>query len=463
MNSDTFTEDDVISFTSSPTGAGFQADSNTPNQNASGNLGQNSGNTDISNQAELCSYFPGSSWCQDYATNLARIQGSSVRSKVEDGSIYRDVPQDDLIVANLLGPRSEYLDAPGGNPERAFPTDNGVGNFRIGCEFSHFAYDDPFMHPGKPGASYLQMFFGNTDVNAYSTYESLRNRGGSTCNGHELNRSGYWVPAMFDGDGYVRVPERVVIYYKGYGDSNGRSIAFPEKSAIVSRRVHTIESNQGGSPNQAAYKCSDQFSANANQSDVLQGFNCDAIGNPVWKRTVLEVVIKFPQCWAGDNPDDFENSYSLPKSNWFGSDCEDMGYENLPNIEYFVNYPLEDGETVDDWFLASDVSPDTLQLSGTRGDSVNGKWWGAWRKDVNQDWVDNCVNHQANGERAGCGFGYLSNGGPDGQNPRPGPALKYREQYTGPIKVPVEQVFSQLCDTDRALTSDASAAWCNPQ
>lgn len=470
--------DDDIRITNSPGMSDSQSGSNVNNDNVDSNRDgtstfqvngppsgnpQSDGNTTPVVQSDLCAYFPGSAWCQGYLANLTRIQNSSFRSRVEDASPYRDTPQDDLIVSNLLGPRSDYLEARGGNPERSFPTFN-VGNFRIGCEFSHFAYDDPFKHPGKPGASYLQMFFGNTDVNAYSTYESLRNAGGSTCNGHELNRSGYWVPAMFDGNGYVRVPERVVVYYKGYGEGNGKSIAFPEKAAIVSQRVHRLPNGLGGSPGEVAYKCSDRFSTNnSNRGDTLEELNCDSEDIPESRRTVLEVVIKFPQCYVGRDPDNFESSYSLPEYSWFGSHCEELGYQNLPSIEYFVNYPLGENEDISDWFLASDVSPDTFQLSGERGDSIDGKWWGAWRKDVNQQWIDNCVNHQANGERAGCGFGYLTNGGPDGKNPWPGPALKYREQYTGPIKIPVEQIFSQLCDTDRTLTSDASAAWCNPQ
>jgi len=412
-----------------------------------------------------CVNFPGTAWCEAYAENLAKIKASSFRSRVEDTSPFRDTPQDELVIDDLLGPRSDYvdLDITGGDAERSFPTDNGVGNFRVACEFSHFAYDDPFMHPGQPGKSYLQMFFGNTDVNAYSTYESLRNTGGASCNGHELNRSGYWVPAMFDGDGNVRVPDRVVIYYKGYGRANGAAVAFPEQAAIVSKRVHVMPANQGGAPNEVAYKCSDQFSANnGDKQDVLSDLNCDTEGNPVWRKTVLEVVVKFPQCYVGNAPADFENSFTLPRGNWFGSNCEDLGYETLPNIEYFVNYALEDGETTDDWFLASDVSPDTFAVAPDHGGSINGKWWGAWRKEVNQEWVDECVNYQSDGVRAGCGFGYLSDAGPDGENPRPGRALKIRHQYTGPIKVPAATVFEELCTSDRTITTDAEAAWCNP-
>jgi len=44
-------------------------------------------------------------------------------------------------------------------------------NFRILCDFSYAAADDPIMKSGFPGESYLHLFFGNTKTNAFSTTE----------------------------------------------------------------------------------------------------------------------------------------------------------------------------------------------------------------------------------------------------------------------------------------------------
>src|SRR5262245_35670801 len=49
-----------------------------------------------------------------------------------------------------------------------------VGAFRFICNVSHLLPDDPIVYPGRPGASHLHVFFGNTMANAYSTYETLR-------------------------------------------------------------------------------------------------------------------------------------------------------------------------------------------------------------------------------------------------------------------------------------------------
>ncbi|MEL7207548.1 MAG: hypothetical protein AAGK32_04845, partial [Actinomycetota bacterium] len=134
----------------------------------------------------------------------------------------------------------------------------------------------------------------------------------------------------------------------------------------------------------------------------------------------------------------------------------------LPNLEYFVNYRVELGESTADWYLSSDVDPATFELrSEPPGTTVHGDWWGAWHEEVNQMWIDNCVNYRAD-PVSGCGFGYLTDGGPDQANPLPGPALQYRPQYTGPEKIPASTIFEQLCAplTDRAYTKPTDAAYC---
>ena len=49
-----------------------------------------------------------------------------------------------------------------------------VGAFRFICGPSHEAYDDPVVFPGQPGKSHLHQFWGNSQANGNSTYESLR-------------------------------------------------------------------------------------------------------------------------------------------------------------------------------------------------------------------------------------------------------------------------------------------------
>ncbi|MEM7272671.1 MAG: DUF1996 domain-containing protein [Actinomycetota bacterium] len=410
----------------------------------------------------------------DYRSNLDLILAGSVRNTNHDDSPWIDTPSDQLDPANHYGPRSEYLNNPGGNPEQAFPVPNG-GQFRAGCEFSHFTYDDPLLFPGRPGASHLHMHFGNTHINAFSTGDSVKNSGSSTCNGQELNRTGYWVPAMFDAQGNVRIPERVVVYYKGEGLARGAAQVYPDGAAMIATKDlnNPNVETQGGSVGKYTYACSNNFSGGVDQGGgvdripVCDGnFYKNLYGVDDNPRVVLEMNVKFPQCWNGQDPTDWRNFSEPAYGGWYGSNCTGEFNQTFVNLEYFVNYVVELGESTEGWYLSSDVDPTTFGASKQPGGStVHGDWWAGWHTETNQMWIDNCVNYaNPSGAPSGCGFGYLTDGGADNTNPGDGPALKYRPQYTGPNKVPAETLFRELCPApDRSFTKPEDAAYCRPE
>ena len=414
----------------------------------------------------------------DYASNLALIRGATTRNTNHDASPWRSTRQEALSLSNHLGPRSDYLtrevsgppywpgkEQPGGggNSERAFPDASG-GQFRIACEFSHFAYDDPVDAWGEPGGSHLQMFFGNTDVNAFSTYERLTNSGSSTCNGQEINRTAYWMPALFDGQGNVRIPMRAIVYYKGYGIANGTSVVYPPGAVIVAREnLHAVPRSEGGVQGiEEAFQCSDQFRGGRSpQSNAMPNCPGGGFGGTGFFKTI-ELHVKFPNCWNGEDASNPDNWRVGLVGDWYTSNCQ--GWVTTPNIEYIVQYQVDAGESTGDWYLASDVNRETLEIDGVRGASLDGSWWGGWREDVNQTWLDECANFRIPGVPTGCGFGYLSDNGPDGNNPDPGPALRFRPQYDAPQngapKVAAATLHEQLCPDGQRLQSSEEAAWC---
>ena len=444
-----------------------------------------------------------------YQENLQLIESATVRNSLHDNSVWRETKQANLVNSNHFGPRSDYLNNPNGNPERSFPTGSG-GQFRTSCEFSHFGYDDPILAPDEPGGNHLHMFFGNTELNAYTTQETLEDSGSSTCNGQELNRSGYWVPAMFDGAGNVRIPERIVVYYKGEGFANaGNRTTNIDGSANPGSQpyergmrniapnpasVPEVSQNDGGATGEVNYKCTSNFSPFQFADGVNNIPNCDGdyydvtFGAPYpATRTVLEMEVKFWNCFPTGNTE-YEDwtlweQAGTGRGSWFFSNCTGGGgpgpgvpndKEIYPNMSYFVNYVVEPGEDTSAWFLASDVDKTTLSsaaptlVAGGAGSTHHGDVWWSWKPDINQMWIDNCVNFKNPLADSGCGFGYLSDAGPDGRNPLPGDALKYRPQFdtvgdSASYKVPASQVFNELClphGPSHGFVTDEHAAWC---
>ncbi len=80
--------------------------------------------------------------------------------------------------------------------------------FRTRTRFTHFLQDDPIVFPGQPGASHLHMFFGNASVNASTTADNIRTNCSSASAGGTANCTGYWVPALFDTNGSVILPDK---------------------------------------------------------------------------------------------------------------------------------------------------------------------------------------------------------------------------------------------------------------
>ena len=399
----------------------------------------------------------------NYRENLELIKAASVRNRNHDDSPYIDTAQADLpldpATSPLFGSRQEYVDKINPGPIRSV-----AGNFRVACEFSHFSYDDPLVHPNQPGAAHLHMYFGNTDVNAYSTYDTLKDSGSSTCNGQELNRTGYWVPALFDTQGDVRIPFRIEVYYKGYNTHNGPSEVYPPGAATIAigdKQAHNVSSNQGGTLGMGGesvnFICSDASNA---VYDPVSNTIPDCANSPVNNGyRLLKMRVKFPICWNREDPSNPDNWFLPETSDWYWGDCGERAY--MPHLEYIIFYRVGLDESTAGWYLSSDVDPHTREVSSNPGASTHGDWWGGWHPDINQQWIDNCVNDTRDQLRD-CSYGYLSDQGSDPRNPNPGPALKFRPYYDGPDKVSAETLYRDLCPQGGELASTATAAYCVP-
>ena len=408
-----------------------------------------------------------------YESNLAMIQAQTIRNRNVDDSAFRDTPQNELVPTDHYGPRADYLVRQGGRTATSYPVLEG-GQFRAECEFSHFSYDDPIVHPNQPGAAHLHVFWGNTDVNAFSTYDTLKDTGSSTCAGQELNRTGYWAPAMIDAEGNARIPEWIGVYYKGYGQARDESIVYPPGAAMVqNENLTTVPWNEGGladpndpeAPGEYSFNCSDNFRGARSPNSKTEIPTCDGnrffdeYGVDTDPHAVLEMHVKFANCWNWEDPSDPANWGRARVGGWFYSECEERA--TTPNIEYIIAYKIELGETTQGWHLSSDIDPMTFEQTGPGGSTVHADWWGGWHPDTNQTWVDNCTTYVTD-VPSGCGFGYLSDGGPDRQKPLPGPALQRASDFEGPVKVSTLDLFDQLCQAERTATNAREASYCTP-
>ena len=285
------------------------------------------------------------------------------------------------FASDMLAPTDELPAASG----------DGTGSFRTVCEFSHMAFDDPIVYPGKPGASHLHAFFGNTGTNASSTVVSMASTGNSTCRGGTINRSGYWVPAIIDTrDGTPVRPDQIIVYYKtGYNGVKPADIRpLPQGLRMIAGDSKNSAPYQWGGP--AHFTCLDASGTGPQTQNIPA--TC-ATGNQIW------ASVMFPQCWDGINLDspDHRSHMSYPVA----GGCPSTHPVAVPEITVNVTYPVTDMSALARWRMASD----TYDPSIPAGYSSHADWFNGWKPEIMETFVRNCEQPPKN-----CGAHLLGNG-----------------------------------------------------
>ncbi|MFD1786958.1 DUF1996 domain-containing protein [Sphingomonas floccifaciens] len=288
-----------------------------------------------------------------------------------------------------------------------------VGAFRFICEAGQVSADDPVVYPGQPGKSHLHQFFGNTGANAYSTYESLRTTGDSTC-GNILNRSAYWMPAMINGDGMVVRPDYVSIYYKRRPATDPYCKVQGIACVPIPRGLRYVFGHNVYGPNSTPgyllwFNCDGPTAKSGHYPDIVAAAaNCPA-GNR------LGASINAPDCWNGKDLDSADHrshmAYAMYDPNDGQLKCPSTHRYVIPTFTMGVWYSVDD--TLDrsgtwtpqtrTWYLSSDKMPGMAPMRP--GSTFHSDWFGAWDDDTMAAWTANCIDKLLN-----CSGGDLGNG-----------------------------------------------------
>jgi len=339
---------------------------------------------------------------------------------------------DGLAMSDMVGPNDTPHTIGEGFPDP-------VGAFRFECDPAHVLADDPVVYPGKPGRSHGHQFYGNQSINAYSTYESVRATGLTTCTS-EGNRSGYWMPEVISGNRVIR-PRNVVVYYKRepkgspYCDPNapeyaGICVSIPNGLRFIFGYDFLSGTVTTGGIN---------FSCNIN----------DGQGNPQRPGTAyspsmakaakgckvgdfIDFKIGAPECWNGKDLDTFNHrshtTDRVKKANGYEA-CPATHPYYMPHFLLQAFYVVDENlNTTDDWvpgqktwYLSSDIMFGmTPKEPGT---TFHADYLEAWNPLIKKAWTDNCID-----KHYSCVAGDLGNGY--------GLKLKVR-QFDNPRYVPI--------------------------
>jgi hypothetical protein len=278
---------------------------------------------------------------------------------------------------------------------------DNVGAFRLICNVSHLSYDDPIVYPGQPGKAHLHMFFGNTQADANSTYESLRTSGESTCQGDVLNRSAYWIPALLSApdSGKVVVPDHVGLYYK----------RFPASVAECSRAPHI---RCAGIPAGLRAIFGTNYVQGHLQSPHVR-FDCNS--GRAWDNLAdtaagcrgaaqIYARIEAPECWNGRDLDSANHqdhlAYMSRDVNSGRYHCPATHPVVIPKLSLIVVYAVLAGDTPATWVFSSDV-----QAEKPAGTTFHADYMEAWEPAIRLRWEAHCIDKLLNCSAAVFGDG----------------------------------------------------------
>ena len=205
-------------------------------------------------------------------------------------------------------------DAPIAGPQGATP------QFLVECLYSHAAQDDPIVFPGQPGQSHLHVFFGNTDVDAFTTVADLAD-GDTTCD-QPLDKAAYWAPALLRGP-EVLTPVKSTAYYRpGVGVDPTIVQPFPEGLVMIGGNAGA----RGEQPlSIVAWSCGAGIERAVLPPECSEGRD-------------LRLLITFPDCWDGVNLDSDDHHAHVAYSS--GGQCPEGFPVPILQLQFSVEYPV---------------------------------------------------------------------------------------------------------------------------
>jgi hypothetical protein len=294
----------------------------------------------------------------------------------------------------------------------------GQGQFRVECDYSHFLYDDPIIKPNQFGAAHLHMFWGNTSTNAASRVTpggspddrtQLLENGGGTCQGGVLNRSAYWMPAMYAGaaspNRQLVLPKSITIYYKSYRPNEVN--ALPQGVEFLSGNIAP-----GGVPGTS-------FAANPN---LTWGCYEPDRGLIVEERAVIPTdctaaqtiiaIIQFPECIAvdGNGQPVLRSADHLSHTKMIENidPCPASHPYRVPQISYLVQWPNLGTAAVKKWRLSCDAGFNGANPP-TPGGCLHADWIGGWNAPTMDAWITGC--HKSSSGPRNCSNGQTGQNG----------------------------------------------------
>lgn len=321
--------------------------------------------------------------------------------------------------------------------------------YRTVIQSSHILCDDPLRFWGKPAESHCHEFFGNRNVNAYTTRLSLRARPNSTASGGPALSTGYWTSVLqkvIAGKTYGMLAVLHIIYY-AEDQSSGQPIV--DDLQPLHKQFRFIMGVNMDDPDDTKVKA-EIAAANAQPGTAgrysyigngWKGWVCQLAGGTNTAATEAEVggdgvhspglktasggdpwggrcvdgsklyaELIAPSYWDGKNlssPSGYDHVRYGVRDNLTGKEVGPVGWYKVPRLEEKTFYSTHGPSDYMTWSLSSDtMMAAKLGRSVLPGSSRHADWLNGWHGGTLNRWLSYCMGIGTN-QPHGCDDGTI--------------------------------------------------------
>ena len=259
----------------------------------------------------------------------------------------------------ILGPAGPKAAA---NPARIIGPQGRVGQFVVGCPYSHSGTDDPIVHRGMAGMSHRHDFYGFTKTDA-STVAPKMVDGDTTCD-KTVDSAAYWHPTLYD-HGKAVVPRTLHAYYRAAPGIDPKSVeAMPVGLAMLAGNQMATTPQPGDA---TGWTC-------GIRGDIKDTPPTCPGGAP------LHLVLTFPDCWDGKHVDSVDHvshvAYSVDGA------CPSTHPVSIPQLAMSISFPIHG--------KGHDLTLASGNVYSAHGDFLNG-----WDPKGLQREITECIHRGA--------------------------------------------------------------------